>query len=310
MFGVHISKHAITGDFVDIADAIDAVVSKYDLSACQIFTHGPKSRSKNKYDATAIRALDKANIYVHSTYLTDGYWGAVESAIARGGRPNITPAIKQYHKHIQDQLDATKEIGGVGLVIHVTRKPITIIKKGADLLAAAIDQPSSVVLIFEFTAMRPGEDSYESVKQINALADALRSCKLNWKFCIDTSHLWATGLDVSNITIFTKWLHGLKCANRIALIHLNASSKSTFGTGKDVHIVPFAPEDDIWGSKLSSHKFSQLTAGDFANIEKSTLGLLLRWAKKNKITVLGEFKRGTTHQLDFAIAVVKHLLRR
>lgn len=309
MFGIHISKHAITGDYANIADAIDSVVSKYDLDACQIFTHGPKSRSKNKYDATTMRSIDKANIYVHSTYLTDGYWGAIETAMANGGRLSVTPSIKRYHKHIQEQLDATKEIGGIGLVIHITRKPIAVIKKGAELLATFINQPTSVILIFEFTAMRPGPHSYESAKQINALADALRPCKLNWKFCIDTSHLWATGLDVSNINIFTKWLHDLKCTDRIALIHLNASSKTTFGTGKDVHILPLAPEDDIWGSLLAKHKYTQLTAGDFANLKKSTLGLLLRWAKKNKITVLGEFKRGTVPQLEFAIAIVLHLLR-
>jgi endonuclease IV len=300
-FGIHISKQSLLGDYNTLEDAVDSVVSKYDFSACQIFTHGPQSRSRNNFDAGVLRTLEKANIYVHSTYLTDGYWSAAEE--------NNAGKLNRYYRHIQEQLDATKEINGCGLVIHITRKTINILVKGMLLLQENIKQPDGVKIILEFRAMKPGSDcSYENAKQFNALCKALLPIKLDWGFCIDTSHMWATGVKMNDAEVVSQWFKDIDCGNKIILFHLNAASNSTFGVGKDIHIIPFAPDDDIWGNLTKSTSFSDLPNKDLVKIKKSTLGIILLWAKKNKVPIIGEFKRGSINELKFAIDVIYAIL--
>lgn len=300
-FGIHISKQSLMGDYGTIGDAIDHIVSEYDLGLCQIFTHGPKSREKTHYDADRIVALDKADIYVHSTYVTDGYWTAVEE--------NMAHRLRGYYKHIQQQLNSTAEIGGRGLVIHITRTTIPIIVRGAKLIAAHVRVPTGVKIIFEFRAMKSGADcSYETPARINALAAALRPIKLDWNFCIDTSHLWSTGIDVSDVALMEKWFRDLKCADKIKLFHLNAANRDTYAVGQDVHIIPFAPEDDIWGGLIKTKHVDKLTTADIDKLRNSTLGIILRWAKKNNASIIGEWKRGSLEQMRLAIHAIKQLL--
>jgi endonuclease IV len=275
MFGIHISKQSILGNFNKLEDAVENITNKYNLKTCQIFTHGPQTRKKNNYNSEKLKKIKNVNIFVHSTYLTDGYWNAVERN-----------APKRYFKHIQEQLDATDEIGGNGLVIHITRTTIPIIKKGLDLLYENIKQPKNVKILLEFRAMKPGNDcSYETAEKLNNLYYEIKNIKLNWGFCIDTSHMWATGVDMSNANIVKTWLKDIKCKNKIKLIHLNASSNDTFNLGKDVHIVPFTSEDNIWG-----------------DTNNDAFKILLSWIKKNKVPMIGEFKRGTKTQFEYAIS--------
>lgn len=285
-FGIHISKQSLLGDYSTLESAVDDIVSKYDLNACQIFTHGPQSRNKNHYNAEALRAIsqDKAKIFVHSTYLTDGYWNAVDEM--------NSSKLKSNYKHIQDQLDATAEIGGAGLVIHITRKKIAVIKTGMKLLEKYVRQPDGVKIILEFKAMKPGPDcSYETALRLNALCEALRPNTLEWGFCIDTSHQWATGFHMENAKVVADWLRDIApSADKVALFHLNAANIDTFGVGKDVHIVPFSPQDSIWGKN------------------KESLGILLAWAKKNKVPIVSEFKRNSIQDVEFAIKTIQTIL--
>ena len=307
-FGIHISKQTPFGDYKTLEDAIDSIVSKYDFNAYQMFTHGPQSRSKNKYDVGMISSLNKATAFVHSTYSTDGYWGAVDDDIKLNSK--VTKAkLQSYFKHIQDQLNATNEICGAGFIIHITRKPITILEAGMKLLHDNIKQPLNVKIILEFRAMKPSPDSsYETPKQINELASALRPIKLNWGFCLDTSHMWATGVPMGDPNIVNKWFDNITCGDKIALFHLNASSNDTFGKGKDVHIIPFAQHDDMWGQLTKAKKYDDLSNKDYTLIKRSALGFLLLWAKKNKVPIIGEFKRGTVTELQFAIDVIQSIL--
>jgi endonuclease IV len=294
-FGIHISKHTILGDFKTLEDAIKKITSNYNLNICQVFTYGPQSRSKNHYDAELIKSLKK-KIYVHSTYLTDGYWGAVEK--------KSETSLRGYYKHIQEQLDSTNEINGTGLVIHITRKKIPIIKEGMILLQKNIKQPKSVKIILEFRAMKSGGDcSYETAERLNELYNEIRNIKLDWGFCIDTSHMWATGVQMNDPKLISKWFKDIKCANKIALFHLNAAKNNTFGVGKDVHIIPLSKEDDIWGDLINNKSY------DIKKIKASSLGIIILWAKKHKVPIIGEFKRGTKSQYKFAIDIIKKIIK-
>jgi endonuclease IV len=304
-FGIHISKSSFLGDFKSLEQTIDKIVSEYDLSAYQIFTHNPQSDKRSNLDYQVIKSMDKAIVYVHSNYLTDGYWGAVEIHI----QDTSSKKINTYFKRIQDQLDAAHAIGSKGLVIHITRKPIPVIAYGLKLLEENIKQ-HDVKIILEFRAMKPNKySSYETVEQINALTDELRKVNIDWGFCIDTSHMWATGFDISNSDELEKWLRDINCVDKIALFHLNAASNDTFGVGKDVHIIPFAKSDDMWGGMTNVKSYDKLSDSDFNKIFHSSLGILLKWAKKNRVPVIGEFKRGTLNEFKFAIDVIQGILQ-
>jgi endonuclease IV len=294
-FGIHISKHTILGDFKTLESAVQTITDQYNLNTCQVFTYGPQSRSKNHYDGELLKSL-KTKIFVHSTYLTDGYWGAVENQSER--------SLNSYYKHIQEQLDSTYEIGGKGLVIHITRKKIPIIKEGMILLQKNIKQPKTVKLILEFRAMKPSTDcSYETANRLNALYNELRNIKLDWGFCIDTSHMWATGVQMNDAKLISKWFKDIKCGNKIVLFHLNAAKNNTFGVGKDIHIIPLSKEDDIWGDLITNKTY------DIKKIKASSLGIILLWAKKHKVPIIGEFKRGTKPQYKFAINIIQKILK-
>ena len=300
-FGIHISKDTVFGDYGTIGDAINHITSEYDLDLCQIFTHGPQTRTRTHYDAEHIRKLDKADIYVHATYITDGYWTAVEEK----GKPRL----RGYYKHIQDQLNSVAEIGGKGLVFHITRITIPMIISGANLIAKNVKQPHGVKIIFEFRAMKPGADcSYERAERVNELAAELSKVNIDWGFCIDTSHMWSTGVPMDKVAVVENWFRELKCANRIKLFHLNAANKNTFAVGQDVHVIPFAPDDDIWGPLTKTTDPAKLSDADFKKIQASTLGILLRWAKKHNVSIVGEWKRGSKEQFIFAIKIIKRLL--
>lgn len=295
MFGIHIKKHFELGNFHTLEDAVESIVSKYNLNTCQVFLYGPQNRRKNDYDEKSLLGLsEKTNIYVHSTYLTDNYWTAVEE--------NNESKLHNAYKHIQDQLSATNNINGKGFVIHITRKPISVIVQGMELLEKNINQGSTKIIL-EFKAMKSSDNcSYEKIEKLNTLNKALSHIKLDWGFCIDTSHMWSTGVKMQDYDFIKNWFENIK-DNKIILIHLNAASNDTFGTGKDVHQVPFSKDDDIWGDLAKSIKKNNY---DF--IKLSSFGYILSWAKKNKIPIIGEFNRGSNKEFIAAIIHIQKIL--
>ncbi len=288
MFGIHIKKNFELGKFATLKESIKDIPTSYNLDTCQVFLYGPQNRRKNEYDVAKVAALGKTiSIFVHSTYITDGYWGAVADN-------NITK-LKGYYKHIQNQLTATEEINGKGLVIHITRKPIDIIVRGMQLLERNITQHHAKIIL-EFKAMKPSPDSsYEKTEQVNALSTALKHIKLNWGFCLDTSHMWSTGIKMQDYGVVKTWFNAID-KKQIMLIHLNAASNDTFAVGRDIHQVPFSRDDDIWGDIV------------FAKIKGSSIGFILDWAKKNKIPLMGEFNRGTNREFKNAIKNIQKYL--
>lgn len=287
MFGIHIKKDFELGKFASLDKSINNLVDKYAMDVCQVFLYGPQSRRKNDYDEKAIAKLGKnVSIFVHSTYITDGYWGAVSD--------NNATKLKSHYKHIQDQLNATNNINGKGLVIHITRKPIDVIVAGMRLLENHINQ-HAVKIILEFKAMKPSDSSYEKVDKVNELAAALSGINLDWGFCLDTSHMWSTGIEMQNQNVVAEWFGAIK-KDKVVLIHLNAASNDTFGVGRDIHQVPFSEGDDIWGDVSPK------------SIKSSSIGFILDWAKKNKVPLIGEFNRGTDKEFKDAIKVIKKYL--
>ena len=302
MFGIHISKQSGLGDYQFLEDAADDIVSKYNLNTCQIFLYGPQTRRKNNYNANELKKLsENTHIYVHSTYITDGYWSAAQD--------NNELKLKGYYKHIQDQLTATEEIDGKGLVIHITRKSIDVLVLGMDLLQKNIKQ-NKAKIILEFRAMKPGKDcSYERPAQINKLCGKLKKNKLNWGLCIDTAHMWSSGIKMQDLQIIKNWFSELAFPEKISLFHLNSSKNNTFNAGKDVHIVPFAENDDIWGNITNAKIYNKLSNTDFKKIKNSSIGFFILWAKKNKVPIIGEFKRGKKSEFEFAISVCQAILK-
>lgn len=302
-FGIHINKSSELGTYTKLEDAATSLINQYNMTAIQIFTNGPQSMAYNKYDAETLNALSKdITIYVHSTYITDSFWNTIES--------NQITKINKITNHIQNQLDAANEINAKGFIIHITRTPINTIIKGLTYLNDNII-PHNITIFLEFKAMRSHEsDSYETANKLNNLYAAILDADISikWKFCLDTSHLWATGIDMADTKLMKHFFKSLKCTKYIGLIHLNAANKSTFNTGRDIHILPLSADDDIWGMLTDADEFANISKAEMSKIKKSTLGILIKWIKKNNIDIIGEFKRGTLNQYKLSIQTIQYLL--
>ena len=222
MLGRHVKK----GDFDHLDEALDAA-SKY--TAFQIYTHGPHNRKKNNINEVEIvRATRGKPLFVHSTYLSSP-WKGNAAAIA----------------HIRDQVATCAAIDAAGLVLHLPKDHHSVVVQQMIVLDR-IPQVASgkVKLILEMTSVKASPNTYETPEKLNALITALNTAGVrNYGICVDTSHIWAAGVNVSKYEPTKRWFAAV--LPHIALIHLNGT-EIDLGGGKDTHIIPFTAKDKIW----------------------------------------------------------------
>lgn len=310
MYGIHIK---IAPDFNNkkyetLEDAIKTTLDVFQFKAIQIFTHGPRHKYRNKYNATKIRNLTKENkvkLFIHAPYIpTDGIWNALSG-------DDLSKHTK-YINHLQELVDAADEINALGIVIHITKQPANIIKKVMLYIQSKIVNPKNIMIILEMKAMKPDPTmSYETAEKSNRLCASLNDLKMSWGLCIDTSHLWACGVDMSDKKLIIKWLDDFTFPHKIALIHLNAASDDTFGKGKDTHIIPFSDDDDIWGSLTKNKKdYDDITNKEWNNIKKSSFNVLMEFIKKHNIPFVCEMNRGKEFEMVYFIDILDGLFQK
>lgn len=287
MFGFHVK---IKPDFnnKNYKTLENAIVNTYKeypfINSIQIFTHGPRHKYKNKYNPLEIKQFinkNKIALYVHSPYIpTDGIW--------TGLLKNET----KYLNHLQELVDSANEINARGLVIHITKQLPETILKVMTIIQKKIKNLSNLILILEMKAMKPHPlMSYETPEKCNNLCNILKNIKIKWGLCIDFSHIWACGINISDKNIIKKWFNIFKYHNKIKLFHLNSASYNTYSRGKDIHIIPFSKYDNIWN-----------------NVKNSSFELIIKYAKKNKIPLISEVNRGTQKELEYFLNILNKLL--
>lgn len=308
MYGIHvkIQPDFNSKNYKTLENALAKTIQEYPtFKAIQIFTHGPKHKYRNNYNATDIKNLvdkHKIKLFIHAPYIpTDGIW----NALSTGDSSKQT----KYINILQELINATDEIGALGLVIHITKQPPEIIAKVMKQIQSNITNPSNIKIILEMKAMKPDPNlSYETAAKSNRLCEVLSDLSMQWGLCIDTSHLWACGIDISNKKIISSWFDEFKYPKKLLLFHLNGASYSTFGKGKDTHIIPFSKDDDIW-NKLTKKKedYDNITNAEWQNIKKSSFGIIMHYAKINKIPFVCEMNRGKEFEMDYFIDILDGL---
>jgi deoxyribonuclease-4 len=201
--------------------------------ALQIFVSAPQSYRVNHYSDEDIYDFKKA--FVENNFRSLFFHGIYLINLASENEFLYQNSISSLIHYLQ----MGEKLGAIGTIFHTgsygsekTREKERKVIKG---IKEILDQtPANQFLIIENNAGGGGrigvtiEELYRIHKEVNN--DRL-------KFCIDTQHLFASGVDVSNYKIFNEWIN--KFNEKIGLghiicIHAN-DSKTELGSNKDRH---------------------------------------------------------------------------
>lgn len=186
----------------------------------QIFTAGPMNSKLAKLKPEELELLHeiskKAHIYVHASYVSYPWKGTKFS-------------INQIKKEMVNALKVTDRY-----VIHLPKyeeienDPVKFEQILNKLAKMAISK--KIKLCLEIQA-----SSENSVERVNNILRLIKKAKCF--LCIDTAHVWSSGIDISTTKLFKSWYNKLKNKNKILLFHFNNSSENC-GSTRDVHAAP------------------------------------------------------------------------
>ncbi len=231
--------------------------ANFDITAISIFVAGPRSYSINIDDIEAeeIRKLF-LDIYVHNTYISHP-WN------------NKISAIHSIH----NQMNICKKMNANGFIIHLPKDSIDNIIKVLPKLYI----PDSLTRIYlEIPALKPSNALFHKPKNINELFIRIRNevdPNLDYfGLCIDTAHLWSSGVDLSDYKSAETWINELDLDPKCLLIHCNDNDKE-LGQSPDIH--SSLTHGKIW----NNYKDNLLESGLYA---------ILKFAKLNNVPVILE----------------------
>ena len=203
--------------------------------------HEDKSK---KYDKHSDRE-DKSNgikIIAHSAF----------AAYPWTGMPY--PAI-----FIKKELKVCRRAGLHGLVVHLGKQDISEVMKNITNLMIK----NCPLIYLETPSLKPENSHYVKPKDIGLLFKSIKKIDPELKhfgLCIDSAHLWTSGIDIGNYENTAAWLDEILqqgIPNKNIIIHLN-DSKTPKGSGIDQHAMLM--EGLIWKSYIDSPKASGLYA--------------------------------------------------
>ncbi len=286
MFGLHISKtdSISSKSYRTHADSIESAIAEFGIQAAQIYTHGPQSPRRN-----AIQAGNQVKIFVHGSYICVGVWSA----------------LLKWKSLIRSEMEAAADVGAAGLVVHLKSAPIGDIADICGALHREIGFP--LPLLLETPATKAKINNFSIPENLAALARYIPKA-VPWGICVDTAHLWASGINVAIRESMEAWLEAMP-SERIQLIHLNSNKTTNFGTGADLHIIPFSEQDGIWlqycGKSIqAAYKDGRLIHSKISKLDRDLLmssgfAAIVQFAKKNNIACIGEVNRGYTEDIRF-----------
>lgn len=285
MFGCHIHKGTYKNYVLALKSAM-AEMEKYDvkMASCQVFVMGPQNTHENFTEESA-REFGKfagengIKVIVHNSYLVS-LWNN-----------------DQYRRpfarmNIQKQLKLCDDMNAAGFVIHIPNESIP------DIVAELghVNLPTFKTPVYlETKAANPngkGARNYELPANLDKLFTAICEkdhLRAHVGHCIDSAHLWSSGLSLSSHDLATKYFHALNqvadghlwghlAGNHPALIfHLN-DALNDFGTGKDEHAI--LGKGQIWGN------------------DKSGLKVLIDFIKQHNLIAIFERNKGESLEVD------------
>lgn len=258
LLGLHVSRVHAKGARPTMKAQIEAARKQaeregVDIKAVSLFVAGPRTQEvtlteKEVSELKEYFAETKIVAIAHGTY-ADYPWK---------GNPVAASFIRK-------ESDLCQAAGIKGLVVHLPNLPIT----PADVVKylSRLYSVSRTCIYLEMIAGAPAKSSFETPEKIKDLFQMIREAKVDpglirTGLCIDTAHIWSSGVDISSYEGAEKWLLDLECYADIIppdriMIHLN-DSLYKLGDGRDAH----APllEGHIWQKYKNSPKDSGLAA--------------------------------------------------
>jgi endonuclease IV len=269
--GMHISRYHSTHRNATIVDHIVAAfgeAEKEGLSpkAASLFIMGPRD---------------------HTIHIDDSEAGELKEFVEKTGTAIVSHAAYPNlpwkgnplaAEHIREELRICAMSGILGHVVHLPVGPQEWVWKYLPRLYT--EHPVRIYL--EHVASLPKNAHYETPAKIANLFRGIKKFDPSLRkvgFCIDTSHIWACGVDISSFEKAERWLNDLEAISDVLppqriMIHLN-DNRFDLGAGKDEHSALL--EGAIW----SKYK-------DFP--EKSGLAAFIDYAMRNDTIVILERK--------------------
>jgi deoxyribonuclease-4 len=284
MLGLHIIK----SDNSTLEESVNLLIKNNNLNikSVQIFTHGPRFVSELKLDYKTISQITKlVYLSIHSAYPLISIWNV--------NKDNCNlPSSKMQINNLNSQLEACVNTKADSLVIHLKKIKA---KKVADsmLYFKNIIKKHKILLLLEMIACKPDPDlSYETPEKIDNLTTLIGYEEKWWGWCIDTAHLWSSGIDIKSYDNMSKWLEQIIYKKKIKMFHLNGSSV-LMGSGKDKHAPPFSKMDKIW------HNVDPKKSGVYA---------VCKFALKYNIPIICELSNFSLLEQFNSLKVVNKLL--
>jgi endonuclease IV len=290
ILGIHVNKDIISPKETITSHIISAIKEAKDygieLRAIQIFIANPRTGKPTietdsaQYKELKLYTEHHPEIFfvIHSPYTTTSLW-------------NLDSKSHNYAAYtMRDELRVSNDAGFRGVIIHLSSEPLIDVIKN---LPAIIPKTRSYIYL-ESAHVKPNKSHFESPEKLAKLFIQIRE-KVDPKltyfgFCLDTAHLWATGVNISSAKDAAKWIEGLKSIHKILppeniMIHLNGS-KHECGDGIDAHAELMSNDDKIWG-KLS--------------YKDSGLAQFIAYAKEFNIPCILERRHGYMYSSDFKL---------
>jgi endonuclease IV len=299
-YGVHVAKTSkVIADKKNrpFITAIQNDTTELNISVVQIHTHGPRGRTKNNMSYEKIKAYSKAHnltVVSHSSYPSVSIWKVDK-------KNQHDDDSKKRIEHVCDQTKSCKKMDALGVVLHLSKRTP---EQMAETFEVAHKHFKSHIFL-ETPATKPNPSmpniTYETPEKLTNLNNALKKFD-NWSICVDTAHIWSAGIDISDKKILDAWLK--KLPNNVGLFHINGSNRSTFNKGRDVHIIPFSKEDDIWNKCITD--YSNVTKNIKA-IKESGFYSILLYCKKYKVPIVFEINRGSPDEVTFLMQIMHEL---
>lgn len=303
-YGCHVAKvsHILPNPNKNRKTMLDAIkkdTENMTLGCVQIFIQGPRNSRMSPMDYDAISEYCKSKkirLYVHSSYITVGIFSINrENKNTEKSKNAISSLLKQF--------EACDKLNSKGLVIHLSKKTPDEIINTLDVIIPLIKKFKTPI-VFEQPAKKPDDlKTYETPEKINNLTSMIMEKFpkfTNWYWCIDTCHLWSAGIKLNNINITDRWISEIKYPKKIGLFHMNGGSCDIFNTGKDMHIIPFSEEDDIWKNIFNKSNIKK----NRYEYKKSSLYPIIKFCKYNNIDSILEINRGSYDDIKFTFHVL------
>ncbi len=227
----------IFGGHVSIAGGLEKAISRGEAQSFEViqtFASSPRSYTAAKYTSEQIEEFKRLlkdskiikKLFFHSIYLIN--------------LASEKPALVDLSvKSLTEYLNLGAKVNCTGTIFHVGSTKSRTFSQAKEQIIKAIKQvlqrtPKEQFLIMEFAA-GAGNIVGNSLEELAALYQGVNSPRL--KVCLDTQHLWASGVDVGSKEKFAQWLKRLDFQigiGNLVCVHAN-DSKTELNSKRDRH---------------------------------------------------------------------------